>query len=102
MSRVFLAHETALGRKVVIKVLPPELSAGLNIDRFRREMSELLEASAGERDQAGIGDVAADLLEREGLNFGMRYDDGAEGVRVSDWGTAPSRAAGSNRRSPWR
>jgi DNA-directed RNA polymerase subunit alpha len=35
----------------------------------------------------------ADLLEREGLNFGMRYDDGAEGVRVSDWGTAPSRAA---------
>jgi serine/threonine protein kinase/tetratricopeptide (TPR) repeat protein len=38
MSRVFLAHETALGRKVVIKVLPPELSAGLNIDRFRREI----------------------------------------------------------------
>ncbi|MGH7720377.1 MAG: DNA-directed RNA polymerase subunit alpha, partial [Gemmatimonadaceae bacterium] len=35
----------------------------------------------------------ADLLEREGLNFGMRYDEGAEGVRVSDWGTAPSRAA---------
>ena len=38
MSRVFLAHETALGRKVVIKVLPPELSAGLSIDRFRREI----------------------------------------------------------------
>jgi TolB-like protein/Flp pilus assembly protein TadD/tRNA A-37 threonylcarbamoyl transferase component Bud32 len=38
MSRVFLAKETALGRNVVIKVLPPELSAGLNIDRFRREI----------------------------------------------------------------
>jgi eukaryotic-like serine/threonine-protein kinase len=38
MSQVFLAQETALGRKVVIKVLPPELSAGLNIDRFRREI----------------------------------------------------------------
>lgn len=35
----------------------------------------------------------ADLLEREGLNFGMRYDEGLDGVRVIDWGTAPSRAA---------
>ncbi len=38
MSRVFLAEETGLGRKVVVKVLPPELGAGLNIDRFRREI----------------------------------------------------------------
>lgn len=38
MSRGFLAEEAALGRKVVVKVLPPELSAGLNIDRFRREI----------------------------------------------------------------
>lgn len=35
----------------------------------------------------------ADLLEREGLNFGMRYEETPEGVRVTDWGTAPSRAA---------
>jgi serine/threonine-protein kinase len=38
MSRVFLAHETALGRKVVVKVLLPELAAGVNIERFRREI----------------------------------------------------------------
>lgn len=38
MSRVFLATDTALGRKVVIKVLPPELAAGVNHDRFRREI----------------------------------------------------------------
>jgi eukaryotic-like serine/threonine-protein kinase len=38
MSRVFVATEVALGRDVVIKVLPPELGAGLNIDRFRREI----------------------------------------------------------------
>jgi len=38
MSRVFLAEETALGRKVVIKVLPTDLAAGLNADRFRREI----------------------------------------------------------------
>ena len=35
----------------------------------------------------------ADLLEREGLNFGMRYEESADGVRVVDWGTPPSRAA---------
>jgi serine/threonine-protein kinase len=38
MSRVFLADEPALGRKVVIKVLPPEMGAGVNQDRFRREV----------------------------------------------------------------
>jgi DNA-directed RNA polymerase subunit alpha len=35
----------------------------------------------------------ADLLEREGLNFGMRYEETPDGVRVLDWGTPPSRAA---------
>jgi serine/threonine-protein kinase len=38
MSHVFLAHEQALGRQVVVKVLLPELAAGVNIDRFRREI----------------------------------------------------------------
>ena len=38
MSRVFLAEERALGRKVVIKALPPEIAAGLSADRFRREV----------------------------------------------------------------
>ena len=38
MSRVFAATEHALGRKVVVKVLPPELSAGVNRERFQREI----------------------------------------------------------------
>ena len=38
MSRVFVAEETSLGRKVVIKLLPPELAATLSVDRFRREI----------------------------------------------------------------
>ncbi|HEX6315075.1 MAG TPA: serine/threonine-protein kinase, partial [Gemmatimonadaceae bacterium] len=38
MSRVFIADETAFGRKVVVKVLPPELAAGVNVDRFKREI----------------------------------------------------------------
>jgi DNA-directed RNA polymerase subunit alpha len=35
----------------------------------------------------------ADLLERRGLNFGMRYEETPSGVRILDWGTPPSRAA---------
>jgi serine/threonine protein kinase len=38
MSRVFLANENALGRKVVIKVLAPELAATLSAERFKREI----------------------------------------------------------------
>ena len=38
MSRVFLAHDTALGRKVVVKVLLPELTGGVNAERFNREV----------------------------------------------------------------
>ena len=38
MSRVFLAEEIELGRRVVLKVLPPDLSEGLSEERFRREV----------------------------------------------------------------
>src|SRR3970040_1985946 len=38
MSRVFVADETSLGRKVVVKVLPPDLAAGVSVDRFKREI----------------------------------------------------------------
>jgi serine/threonine-protein kinase len=38
MSRVFVATERSLGRKVVIKLLSPELTADVNRGRFRREI----------------------------------------------------------------
>ena len=38
MARVFVAVETALGRTVVIKVLSPELAAGVSSRRFAREI----------------------------------------------------------------
>jgi TolB-like protein/Tfp pilus assembly protein PilF/tRNA A-37 threonylcarbamoyl transferase component Bud32 len=38
MSRVFVAMEKKLERRVVIKVLPPEIAAGISADRFRREI----------------------------------------------------------------
>src|SRR6476620_677297 len=59
MSRVFVATDRVLGRKVVVKVLPPELAAGVNRDRFRREIQVVAQLqhphivpllSAGEQD----------------------------------------------------
>ena len=38
MSRVFVAEELSLGRKVVVKVLLPDLAATVNVERFHREI----------------------------------------------------------------
>jgi serine/threonine-protein kinase len=38
MSRVFVATDQTLGRQVVVKVLPPEMVAGVSIERFKREI----------------------------------------------------------------
>src|SRR5918992_1267421 len=38
MSRVFVALDTTLQRRVVVKVLLPELAAGVSVERFRREI----------------------------------------------------------------
>jgi eukaryotic-like serine/threonine-protein kinase len=38
MSRVFIAEEASLGRKVVVKVIAPELAEGMSAERFRREI----------------------------------------------------------------
>lgn len=39
-----------------------------------------------------LQEIAA-LLEREGLNFGMRYEENSDGVHILDLGTPPSHAA---------
>ena len=38
MSRVYVATDRSLGRKIVIKVLSPELTESVNRQRFRREI----------------------------------------------------------------
>ena len=38
MSRVFVAHDARLGRRVVVKVLHPDLAAGVSARRFEREI----------------------------------------------------------------
>ena len=34
MSRVFVATEIALGRRVVVKILPPERIGGVDVERW--------------------------------------------------------------------
>ena len=38
MSRVFVADDVRLGRKIVIKVLAPDLAASISLERFEREI----------------------------------------------------------------
>ena len=39
MSRVFVAEERSLGRRVVVKVLPSDTLAGASLERFKREIT---------------------------------------------------------------
>jgi serine/threonine protein kinase len=39
MSRVFVATEHALGRQVVVKVLPAEMAGQVSVERFKREIA---------------------------------------------------------------
>jgi eukaryotic-like serine/threonine-protein kinase len=74
MSRVFVATEAALGRQIVVKVLPPDLAGGVNVERFRREIqlaAQLVHPhvipllSAGESD--GIPYYTMPFIEGESL-----------------------------------
>ena len=38
MSRVFVAEEKSLGRRIVVKVLPHDTAAGVSTERFKREI----------------------------------------------------------------
>jgi TolB-like protein/tRNA A-37 threonylcarbamoyl transferase component Bud32 len=71
MSRVFLATENRLNRKVVVKVLSPELAAGVSAERFEREIQ-----LAAQLQQANIVPLLA-TGETNGLPyFTMPFVDG--------------------------
>jgi tetratricopeptide (TPR) repeat protein/tRNA A-37 threonylcarbamoyl transferase component Bud32 len=81
MSRVFVATETALGRKVVIKVLPPDFAGELSADRFRREVLVAAQLqhphivpllSAGEMD--GVPYFTMPFVEGESLRIRLNRD----------------------------
>ena len=82
MSRVFVADEVALGRKVVVKVVAPELVEGVSTERFTREVklaARLQQAnivpvlSAG--DSAGLPYYTMPYV--DGLSLRARLQQGA-------------------------
>jgi serine/threonine-protein kinase len=107
MSRVFLAQETALGRKVVLKLLPPDLAAGVNGERFIREIrftARLQDPhivpllSAGSAPAAGTREAGArEAGDREAgamLYYTMPFVDGESlRARLSREGMLPLRTA---------
>ncbi len=71
MSHVFLAEETTLGRRVVVKVLPPEASSTIDAERFRREI-QLAASLQHPHIVTLLNAGAADGL----LRYSMPYVDG--------------------------
>ena len=92
MSRVFVATDRILGRKIVIKVLSPELTAEVNRGRFRREMQVAAQLQhphivpllwAGEQDDLLY--FTMPFIKGESLKTAIEKDGGmsvAEVVRV--------------------
>ena len=74
MSRVFVAREEALGRDVVVKVLAPELTAGLSAERFAREATGVVEVT-------GLWPSGVEHLEHDRLAVVFALRRGG-GVRV--------------------
>jgi eukaryotic-like serine/threonine-protein kinase len=73
MSRVFLAEDAALGRRVVVKVLAPELAEGLSAERFTREIR-----LAARLQHPNVVPVLAAGSEPDGLPYyTMPFIDGA-------------------------
>ena len=69
MSRVFMATDTALGRRVVIKLLSPELGLGISADRFRRE----IQLAARLQHPHIVPLLAAGEVKLEGSNTALLY-----------------------------
>ena len=72
MSRVFVATEDALRRRVVIKVLAPELAATLSAERFKREI-----ALAARLQHPHIVPLLSSGLAGSHLYYTMPFVDGA-------------------------
>ncbi|PYP62233.1 MAG: serine/threonine protein kinase, partial [Gemmatimonadetes bacterium] len=72
MSRVFIAADTSLGRKVVVKVLRPDLAETLSVERFRRE----IQLAARLQHPHIVPLLAAGVLDSGALYYTMPFVDG--------------------------
>src|SRR5262245_35040295 len=81
MSRVFLAQERALTRKVVVKMLAADIASGISVDRFAREIHVVAQLqhpnivpvlSAG--DSGGVPFYTMPYVEGETLRARMARD----------------------------
>jgi serine/threonine-protein kinase len=70
MSRVFVARDLALGRRIVVKILPPEMAAGVNVERFHREIQLV----------ASLTHPHILPLLNAGVTAGAAYDAGGSGL----------------------
>src|SRR3954463_1032171 len=79
MAHVFVGEDLELGRKVVIKILPPELAASVSAERFRREILTVARLQhphivpilkAGERD--GLPYFVMPYVDGESLDITLR------------------------------
>jgi serine/threonine-protein kinase len=91
MSRVFLAREVALGRLVVVKVLPPDLAGAVSIERFQREIQ-----LAASLQQANIVPLLAAGAAGGVPWFTMPYVEGESlrGRLSGGWRPSPAEAVG--------
>jgi tetratricopeptide (TPR) repeat protein/tRNA A-37 threonylcarbamoyl transferase component Bud32 len=89
MSRVFLAEESRLRRRVVVKVLSPELAAGISAERFEREIqlaASLMQAnivpvlSTGETN--GLPYYTMPFVEGESLRSRLMRENGVPADEV--------------------
>ncbi len=89
MSRVFLATDTRLERRIVVKVLLPELAAGLSAERFTREIK-----LAAQLQEPHIVPVLVDGVTAGGLAYYTMPYVAGESLRVRlRRGTLPVREA---------
>lgn len=86
MSRVFLARDTALDRRIVVKVLPPDLAGAVSIDRFKREIQV-----AARLQHPHIVPVLTAASAGDILYYTMPFVDGESlGTRIARTGALPT------------
>ena len=85
MARVFVAEDRTLDRKIVIKVLPPDVAGAVSVDRFKREIQ-----LAAKLQHPHIVPVLNAVSAGDVLYYSMPFVDGESlGARIARDGAIP-------------